>query len=134
MPTEKSAGAIVYRTEGSKKLYLLLHYEEGHWDFPKGHVEKGESEEETIRREVREETGIKDIVFEDFRESIHYFYKREGKTIFKEVVFRLASTREKDVKLSFEHVGYKWLSYEEALSQLTYDNAKELLKKAHKVG
>lgn len=132
MPVERSAGAILYRVEGGRNLYLLLHYEAGHWDFPKGNIEKGETEEETIRREVWEETGIKKIEFEKFREKIHYFFKREGKTIYKEVVFRLAKTKEKKVKISFEHIGYKWLPYEEALEQLTYKNAKEILKKAHK--
>jgi 8-oxo-dGTP pyrophosphatase MutT (NUDIX family) len=131
MPTEKSAGAIVYLAEGRTRLYLLLHYEEGHWDFPKGKMEKGESEEETIRREVREETGITDIDFKDFREGINYSFRRDGETVYKEVIFRLARTKEKEVKLSFEHTAYKWLPYEEALGQLTYDNAKELLKKAH---
>jgi len=132
MPTEKSAGAIVYLAEGRKRLYLILHYEEGHWDFPKGKMEKGESEEETIRREVREETGITDIDFKDFREGINYSFRRDGETVYKEVIFRLARTKEKEVKLSFEHTAYKWLPYKDALRQLTYDNAKELLKKAHR--
>ena len=43
---EKSCGAVVFREENGVRLYLLLHYAEGHWDLPKGHVEKGESEEQ----------------------------------------------------------------------------------------
>ncbi|MCX8194704.1 MAG: NUDIX domain-containing protein [Candidatus Micrarchaeota archaeon] len=128
---EKSCGAVIYRVEGGKRLYLLLHYQEGHWDFPKGHVEEGESEEETVRREVREETGIYKLEFEPlFRERIGYFFKREGKTVQKEVIFFLASTKEKEVWVSSEHVGFAWLSYQEALKRLTYKNAKEVLKKA----
>ncbi|MEW6722749.1 MAG: NUDIX domain-containing protein, partial [Candidatus Micrarchaeota archaeon] len=50
---EKSCGIILFR-EGEKRLYLLLHYEEGHWDFPKGHVEAGESEHEAASREAVE--------------------------------------------------------------------------------
>ena len=66
MPREKSAGAIIFRTENGIKYYLLLHYapsepgKRGQWGFAKGHVEEGETEEETARREVAEETGIKD--------------------------------------------------------------------------
>ena len=62
---EHSAGAVIFRNEPGKKLYLLLHYESGHWDFAKGHVEKGETIEQTIGRECEEETGIRDLEFID---------------------------------------------------------------------
>jgi len=132
MPIEKSAGAVVFRREGDKIYYLLLHYEAGHWDFPKGHIEKGETIEETARREVEEETGLKDIKFiEGFKEWIKYFFKLKGKNIFKIVTFLLAETKQKEIKISWEHIGFKWLPYEEALKQLTFKNSKEILKKAH---
>ncbi len=134
MADELSCGIIVFREELPQRLYLLLHYEEGHWDFPKGHVEAGESEKEAALRELREETGIKDaeLVF-GFRERIEYFYRREGKTMHKEVFFFLGRTDSKDVTLSHEHIGFEWLPFEAALARLTYDNAKGLLKKAEKV-
>ena len=59
---EKSCGAVVYRMEKGRRLYLLLHYCEGHWDLPKGHVEAGESEEQTARREISEETHSPAVV------------------------------------------------------------------------
>ncbi len=129
---QKSAGAVVFRREKEVTYYLLLHYQAKHWDFPKGHIEEGESLKQTIVREVAEETGIMDIVFIDgFKEKIEYFLKLKGKTIFKVVMFFLAQTKTKEVKLSFEHTGFKWLPYEKALEQLTYKNAKEVLRKAH---
>jgi len=122
----------VFRKEGGKIYYLLLHYDLGHWGFPKGHIEKGEKTEKTAQREVAEETGIKRIEFiPGFKETIKYFFKKEGKNIFKIVVFFLAQTKTKKVKISWEHKGYKWLPYKEALKQLTYKNAKEILKKAN---
>ncbi len=127
---ETSAGAVLFR-QNKKRCYLLLHYAEGHWDFPKGNIEKGEEEKETVIREVKEETGITKISFlEGFKEKLHYFYKSDNQLISKEVIFYLAETKEKDVNLSFEHIGFKWLSYKEALEQLTYKNAKQMLKKA----
>ncbi len=132
MPTEKSCGAVAFRGDGPARRYLVLHYEEGHWDFPKGHMERGEDEKATARRETREETGLDDLVFvSGFRERIEYFYKSEGKTMHKEVFFFLARTRTAGVKLSYEHVGFGWLPYDEALAKLTYDNAKSVLRKAH---
>jgi len=135
---EKSAGAVVFRKEGNKIYYLLLHYPSGtrtprnYWDFPKGHIERGEKEIETVKREVKEETGLEDIKFiEGFKKWVKYFFRFQGKTVFKIVIFYLVETKNKNVKISFEHIGYKWLPYEEALEQLLFKNAKEILKKAN---
>lgn len=112
--------------------YLLLHYEAGHWDFVKGNVEPHESEKETVIRELREETGIADAQFiEGFREKIEYFYRRQGATIHKEVIFFLIETHTEKVELSYEHVGYTWLDYQNAMKKLTFKNAKAALQKAH---
>ncbi len=134
---ETSAGAIIFRTDEKTKQpkYLLLHYGAGHWDFVKGHVEKGESEEETLLREAEEESGLTDLkVISGFRHKISYFYKKDGKTIPKDVIFFLAQTAaaEKEVKLSFEHSEYVWLEFEEAIKKVTYNSGKEVLKKAQK--
>jgi bis(5'-nucleosidyl)-tetraphosphatase len=131
MEREKSSGVIIFRRFGDKIKYLLLHYESGHWEFAKGHVEEGEKERETAVRETKEETGLEDLAFiPSFKESVRYFYKRDGSTIMKDVVFFLAESREGEVKLSFEHKGFKWLGIEEALAQLTFDNSREILRKA----
>lgn len=137
MPVEKSAGAIIFRKEKDKIYYLLLHYPPSaksardYWDLPKGHIEKGEEEIETVKREVEEETGLKDIKFlEGFKEWIKYFFKFEGKNIMKFVTFYLAEALSAEVKISGEHINYKWLSYKEAVELLTFQNAKEILKKA----
>lgn len=129
---EKSCGAVVY-SKNSEVNYLLLQYEAGHWDFVKGNIEQGENEKDTTIRELREETGIVDAQFiEGFREKIAYFYKRQGATIYKEVIFFLMETKSTKVKLSFEHVGFEWLPYERAMEKLTFKNARDVLQKAHK--
>ncbi|MBI2129874.1 NUDIX domain-containing protein [Candidatus Woesearchaeota archaeon] len=131
MPDETSAGAVVFRKDGETK-YLLLQYRAGHWDFPKGNIEKGEEEKETAAREIKEETGIAEISFaEGFKERIKYFYRREGRLISKEVVFYLIETKQKEVKISFEHIGYEWLNFADALAKVTFKNSKEILKKAN---
>jgi len=130
---EKSCGAVVYLKDSEVK-YLLLHYEAGHWDFVKGNVEPNETEQETVIRELREETGITDAKFiEDFKEKIDYFYRRQGTTIHKEVIFYLMETHTETVKISYEHIGYIWLNYQQAMEKLTFKNAKDVLQKAHKL-
>ena len=134
---EKSVGAIVFRKEGSKIYYLLLNYGNGYWGFPKGRQEKGEEDLETARREIKEETGLEDLEFIDgFKEKINYYFQRKRGNkkilIFKEAIFYLAKTQKKEIKISFEHLGYKWLPFEKAMEQLTFDNNKEVLKKANK--
>lgn len=124
---EKSAGMLVVN-DGK---YLLLLYDAGHWDFPKGHIEKDESSEQAALRELKEETGISDAeILPGFAENIHYFFKKEGKLISKEVVFFVATTKTSAVKLSFEHKDFIWLPFNDALAKLTYKTAKEVIQKA----
>jgi 8-oxo-dGTP pyrophosphatase MutT (NUDIX family) len=138
MPKEVSAGAIVFRRDArGQPLYLLLHYPSSpktrreYWDFAKGHIEKGETEIETVKREVQEETGVKDLaILSGFKETISYMFQAKGQKIFKTVVFYLGATRSKDVKISEEHLAYLWLPFETALLKLKFPNAKKLLKKA----
>ena len=151
---ETSAGAVVIyrRVEGVK--FLLLHYQAGHWDLPKGHIEKGESLEETVRREVFEETGINDLKFiEGFEEVLNYWFRKKKEwllgfkdqdhkpthrvnegdegAISKSVTFFLCETETQDIKISFEHMDFKWLPYEEAHNQITFNGTKGILKKAN---
>ncbi len=131
MPAEKSCGAVIFKRNGNRK-YLLLHYEGGHWDFVKGHVEPNETETDTVRRETEEETGLTDLTFiEGYRQPISYYYRRAGQIVYKEVIFYLVETKTSPVRLSREHVGFDWLTYERATERLTYKNAKDTLQRAH---
>lgn len=134
MTRERSAGTVVFRREDGEISYLLLHYatESRHWDFPKGKIEKGEFAHQAAVREVREETGITDLhLLDGFQVEISYYFTRDKQVIYKEVVFFLAETRTAEVRISHEHIGFRWVSYDTALKQLTYENAKEVLRKAH---
>jgi 8-oxo-dGTP pyrophosphatase MutT (NUDIX family) len=129
---EKSCGAVIYLNKEEQTKYLLLNYAAGHWDFVKGNVEPGENEKETVLRELQEETGITDAQFiEDFKETIAYFYRRQGLTVHKEVVFFAMESHTEKVEISFEHIGYIWLDYKRAMEKLNFKNAKDVLQKAH---
>lgn len=129
-----SAGIIVYYDNHGTKEYLLLHYPSGHWEFPKGKLEKGETNTQAALRELKEETGLEVILQPDFCESITYFFKSfDGKTVEKTVDLFIGQSSSKQVFLSEEHQGYAWLPYNEALEQLTYDNAKKVFMRAVRV-
>jgi 8-oxo-dGTP pyrophosphatase MutT (NUDIX family) len=134
---ERSAGVILYRLEDDggehpRPVYLLLDYGR-HWDYAKGHVEKGEDDVTAAFRELEEETGITDAVrVGDFAYEFTYFFKsKTGGLIRKTVIFFLARTERKRAKLSHEHEGYAFLPFDEAVDRVTYKTAKETLRAAH---
>lgn len=143
MPIEKSAGAVVFRREENGKIkYLLLKHSEKYWNFPKGKIDGNEKEIETAQREIKEETGIREMkIIPGFKVWEKYFYRasknrqkanQEGKTIFKLVIFYLIETKEKEVRISFEHQGYEWLAFNEAMERLKrYKGSQKILTKAN---
>lgn len=127
MLKEKSCGAIIYNED---KKVLVVKHNAGHWDFPKGHIEENETEIQTAIREVKEETNIDiSIPDENIKYEIHYNPKPD---VDKTVIFFLAKNITDDVlKQDSEIANIGWYSYKEAMDILTYDIAKELLKKSY---
>ena len=129
---ERSAGFVLFRLdESNRRLYLLLDYGK-HWDYPKGHLEKGEDELTAARRELKEETGITQIkIIEGFRHDIeYYFHSSRNGNIRKQVAFFIAKTDQTDVILSEEHLAAEFLPFDKAMERLTFDSAKQVLQKA----
>lgn len=122
---EKSCGCIILN-EGRA---LLVQSAKGkHWSFPKGHMETGEDEKATARREVLEETGLKVEICGDFRTTSHYLTK---KRIPKEVVYFLARPCHSHVRLQREELqDYSWLPPAEAEKRLTYARDARALSEA----
>lgn len=128
-----SAGIVTYFQDGPDREYLLLRYRTGHWDFPKGKMEAGETIEQAAHRELKEETGLEATILPDFSDSLSYqFTDYDGAQTFKEVIFFVGKTQEKEIQLSAEHIDFMWLGYEQALQRLTYQNARNVLINAEK--
>ena len=126
---EFSVAAVVYNGEE----YLLLKYGLGHWGFVKGHKEEGESDEETILRELEEESGITDaVIIKGFHDDYEYYFKLKGDTVHKRVKCFLIRSNTKEVKISYEHVDFAWLKLYEAIKRASFSNGKNILKKAAK--
>ncbi len=131
MKTEKSCGAIIFRRSKKSIEFIVIKHSlsvGGHWDFPKGHVEAGETEQETALREVSEETGLRVKLIEGFREEIRYVDQINN--VNKVVVFFVGEAISSEAKGDGkEVVDLCWLEYDLALEKLTYENAKHVLKK-----
>ena len=133
MIEERSAGVILFnKAEGIQ--FLVLKYPSGHWDFVKGNIEEGEEEEETVKRELFEETGINNLeIHQGFNEKAEYNYYKKNNKVHKIVSYYLAETNQKQVKLSFEHLDHKWSNYEDSMKLITFENSKEILKKGNEI-
>ena len=129
---EKSCGAIVYRKfHGNIEILLVKHVNSGHWSFPKGHVELGETEVETAQREILEETGIEVIIDSSFRETVTYSPKKGTQKI---VVYFLAKAKGYDfIPQPDEIADIKWVEIGRAQSVLSYDNDRSIVCKARTI-
>lgn len=128
MEQEKSCGAVIFRKHhGNTELLLIKHTNGGHWSFPKGHVEPGETEAQTALREVREETGLEVQIDTSFREVVSYSPRKD--TI-KNVVYFLAWVKSKEIRPQPEEVSQvKWVEISLAPKWLSYDNDRQLVSR-----
>ncbi len=126
---EKSCGAVVFRRLGEELRVLLVKNRNGkYWSFPKGHIEEGENEVETAKREILEETGLNVIIYADFRET--GIYRPYGK-ITKQVVFFLAESTQSSVHIQLGEIDdFEWVTFNRAKEVCRYENDIRVLDKA----
>lgn len=133
----------IFSTE-SEPLFLLVQHQAGHWAFPKGHADPGESALETAMREFEEETGIRDCeVLEEpsFVEHYsfvqqgnpnsvkHYSFANEGEPIEKTVTYFLAFVNSMEVQLQEAEIqNSAWSSFEDAVKMITFDGNRQVLR------
>lgn len=130
----KSAGAVIFREENGNMKYLLLkHKRRGHWGFPKGRIKNRETEKDAALREIKEETGIKNMKFISFRKKEKYIYNLKNKKFHKEVIYFLAKTKEGKIKLSNEHIKYSWTNFEDTIKKIEKENLKQLVNRVHRI-
>jgi len=125
---ESSVGVILFNP--AKKVLVVFKKWTKIWEFPQGKIEPGENLMEALKREVEEETGIRNFrIIENFHKRTFYRFRRKGSIIEKTVDYFLGTTREK-VNLSEEHKQYKWCTANEAYGLFKHQNHKDVLKAA----
>jgi 8-oxo-dGTP pyrophosphatase MutT (NUDIX family) len=151
---ERSAGGVVYRKNGQNYEFLIGKHSGYHkWVLPKGHIELGETEQETAVREVEEELGVRArIVNATPIKTIDYYftadlddsgtttrtvksYQEQGgsKTkIHKSVVYYLMEVESEDHKPGWEMSESKWVSYAEGMEILVFESEREVFSEAGK--
>ena len=134
---DRSYGFVIFRINEGEIEFLLIKHKKGHWSFPKGHKNYGESEIEAATRELEEETGLKNIDIKDesisFEEKYNYNFKK--KTIKKTVKYYLgqANTREIVRPDNYEVMEYTWCDFDKAKELITFDNTIEVLEDSNKI-
>lgn len=126
---EDSFGIVPLLQRQGKDHFLVVQHQAGHWGFPKGHAEAGETEVETACREFEEETGIHNyrlIEPTPFQEV--YTLTKKGQIITKTVTYFLALVQSEQVQCQAKEIrDYDWLPLEAALERITYSQSKQLL-------
>ncbi|WP_415283892.1 bis(5'-nucleosyl)-tetraphosphatase [Candidatus Nitrososphaera sp. FF02] len=136
MVLEQSVGAVIkLRPVEGIAEFLLLRNRRGFWGFPQGHKEKGETEIQTLVREVKEETGISELDIRSYIGKITYsYYRGDGVRSDKEVRFYYATTPTKEVKISEEHADFTWATLKDAFSLLDHAKLRQILDRGHQKG
>ena len=133
MTIEKSCGAVVFTRESGEVKYVIVREKEGFCSFPKGHMEAGETEHETARREILEETGLSVRFVDGFRTEDSHPHIREGRPdVIKQIVYFLAEYENQVPKpQESELIGIELLTFDEAIAAFQYESSKRILTEAH---
>lgn len=131
MNYEKSCGAVVYTKSKQKIKFLLVKQKNGYYGFPKGHVEGEETEHETAKREIREETGLDVRFVDNFKECDEYDLPTKEETK-KTVVYFLANFNRQRIRIQDKEIeAFALVELNEALKLLKFDRMKEIIIKAN---
>jgi len=129
---ERSAGGVVVRGHEAIVIVPTRRGAQGQkvLALPKGHVDPGETPDETALREVREETGVDAELVEKLGD-VRYFYQRDGKRIFKRVSFYLFEYRGGSLDDHDDEVeDARWMPLADAVEALSYDGEREMAERA----
>lgn len=126
---EKSCGAVVYKIDENERIsFLIVKQNIGNLGFPKGHVEEGETEEETAIREIKEETNLDVVVDTNFRMISTY---SPARGVVKDVIFFVATPTSDEIIAQPEEIAVAmWCDYYKARRIINFRQNKQILRHA----
>lgn len=131
---EPTAGGIVFRHGKSGIEILLIQDAKDRWTIPKGHIEEGETAQQTARREIGEEAGLKDVDVLGWLGKIHFRYRRIDKLVLMTTQIYLVRAKGDTNAIKKEEWmnGIKWFSFHDALDAIEYEDIGKLMLLAMK--
>lgn len=132
MNLEISCGAVVYMRREGQCWFVLVQEQSGAYSFPKGHMEDGETEMETARREIFEETGLRPAFLDGFRETDEYDLSEKPGTRKRVVYFLAECAGEALTPQQGEIRKIVMLPYDEAMRCFDYEGTRRVLAAAHR--
>lgn len=133
---EPTSGGIIFRLTKDKKdiEILLIQDSKERWTIPKGHIEPGETAKMTARREIEEETGLRNISILAWLGKIHFKYRRLDKLVLMTTqVYLVQALDEKERPTAEKWMkGIRWFSFAEALDAIEYEDIEKLMLIAKK--
>lgn len=136
MQYARSVGVIVFCTFDIGIKYLLIKHSKGHWAFPKGHMEEGETDIDTALRELEEETGLKGVrlINNEFFLSEEYIFKHGNDLIHKRVDYFIAESISYSVRIDGVEISdIGWYDLKTASQTLTFRKSKDILLKTAEI-
>jgi 8-oxo-dGTP pyrophosphatase MutT (NUDIX family) len=129
---DQSFGVIPVRQQNGELQFLLVQHHAGHWAFPKGHAENGETDLQAARRELKEETGISNVILlEDVSLAETYYFKRGDQTVSKRVLYFPGIVKDYTVHIQAAEIkAYRWVNVEGAYNLITFGESRRLLTEA----
>jgi len=132
---EHSAGGVVFRRTPEGVLVLLIRDPYENWGLPKGHLEDNEAGKDAALREVEEETGLMCTAAGDRLATIDWYFRQGDRLVHKTCQFYLMESSGGDPRPETAEgiTECRFLPLAEAIEQVTYDNARDVLREAQRV-
>jgi bis(5'-nucleosidyl)-tetraphosphatase len=135
--TDESFGVVPILRKGEQTLFLLIQHNAGHWAFPKGHAERGESDIEAARRELCEETGIASATLDEsnvFEERYTKTWRGDARRLVRKTVrYYIGEVDSPRVQVQEAEIqNHKWVTIDEARKLITYSESRRLLEEVAK--
>lgn len=127
---EPTAGGVVFRRNDKGQIEILLIQDaKDRWTIPKGHIEEGEAAKETAEREIKEETGLKQVKVHNWLGKINFQYRRQQSLVLMTTeIFLVKAQGDTDALKPEEWMnGIKWFVANDALDKIEYDDIGKII-------